>query len=79
MWATAARSWGNPGPPAVVPSRDADAYLKSLGEIGANSELRVRLGTLNRTRCVEHYSQHRMVDTYRSLYSNAAAEHGKSR
>ena len=70
---------GNPGPPAVVPSRDADAYLKSLGEIGANSELRVRLGTLNRTRCVEHYSQHRMVDTYRSLYSNAAAEHAKSR
>jgi glycosyltransferase involved in cell wall biosynthesis len=63
---------GNPGWPSAVPAGDLDAYVRGLGTLHADAELRERLGARNRRRCVESYSREKMIARYRHIYLAAA-------
>jgi glycosyltransferase involved in cell wall biosynthesis len=62
---------GHPGPPMIVPSGDVQAYSEALRALALSPDLRRRLGTKNRKRCLEQYRLERMVHEYESLYQAA--------
>ena len=62
---------GDAGPPVIVPSGDLHAFTGALTALAQSPELRARLGTANRQRCLEHYSLERMVREYGALYDAA--------
>ena len=59
------------GDVSVVPNNDVDAYASGLRRLASDADLRGRLGEMNRARCVERYSFHKMVDEYTGLYRSA--------
>lgn len=62
---------GDAGPPVIVPSGDLHALTGALTALARSPELRARLGTANRQRCLQQYSLERMVREYEALYEAA--------
>jgi glycosyltransferase involved in cell wall biosynthesis len=59
-------------PPAVVPSRDLDAYTHSICLLAGDSTLRKKLGDANRQRCLRDFTLDRMIHQYEEVYFAAA-------
>lgn len=62
---------GRPGAPALVPSGNVEAYVRSLRALAGDADLRQRLGRQNRERCVAEYTLQRMVLQYEEEYRAA--------
>jgi glycosyltransferase involved in cell wall biosynthesis len=57
----------------VVPAEDAVALAAALARLGADADLRARLGAAARALCVANYSYDAMLDRMEAIFARAAA------
>jgi glycosyltransferase involved in cell wall biosynthesis len=59
----------------VTPLGNDEAFFLARGELVQGMEQRVRLGRMNRTRCIAVYDLPAMLDRYRDLYRDVITRH----
>jgi hypothetical protein len=59
-----------------VPSADAPALCEAIRQVAPDTKLMTRLGTNAQTLFQSHYTEEKMLDTYKQLYFDLLREKG---